>query len=100
MPIFGLSILGFTAAKLGWFEASGIKGLSSFVFNFAIPVMLFRTIATTELPDDIPWDFLISYYLSAFLLFAVGVALGKSVFHQTTEVAGIFGMGLLIRMSS
>jgi predicted permease len=43
IPVFGLALLGFTAAKLGWFEASGIRGLSSIVFNFAIPVMLFRT---------------------------------------------------------
>jgi len=76
MPVFSLAILGFTSAKVGWFEESGIKGLSSFVFNFAIPVMLFRTIATTELPDDIPWNFLVSYYLSALVLFAVGIAAG------------------------
>jgi len=93
MPVFGLAILGYLAARLGWFEESGIKGLSSFVFNFAIPVMLFRTIATAQLPDSIPWDYLLSYYLSALLLFAIGILLGTRVFHQSRSKTGIFGMG-------
>jgi len=92
MPVFGLVMLGYVAARLGWFEEDGIRGLSSFVFNFAIPVMLFRSIANTTLPAEIPWLFLTSYYFSAFLLFAVAMLLGRIVFHQQVQSAGIFGM--------
>ena len=91
-PVFGLVILGYVAARLGWFEEAGIKGLSSFVFNFAIPVMLFRSIATATLPEEIPWQFLISYYLSALAIFAAVVVLGRTVFRQQAQAAGIFAM--------
>jgi predicted permease len=93
MPVFGLAILGFTAVKLGWFEQSGINGLSSFVFNFAIPVMLFRTVATAELPDVIPWNFLSAYYFGALSLFAVAIFSGRTFFQQSSSDSGIFGMG-------
>ena len=42
-PVFGLVVMGYVAARLRWFEEAGIKGLSGFVFNFAIPVMLILT---------------------------------------------------------
>jgi|TARA_Y100000310_G_scaffold301127_1_gene337313 hypothetical protein len=92
MPVFGLVILGYLAARMGWFEESGIKGLSSFVFNFAIPVMLFRTLATTALPQEMPWRFLGSYYLSGIALFVAAMLLGRTVFHQQVKSAGIFAM--------
>ncbi len=92
MPVFGLVMLGYVAARLGWFEQAGIRGLSSFVFNFAIPVMLFRAIATTTLPAEMPWQFLTSYYLSAFCVFAGAMVVGRMVFRQQVQVTGIFAM--------
>ena len=91
-PVFGLVVMGYVAARLRWFEEAGIKGLSGFVFNFAIPVMLFRTIATTTLPQEMPWQFLASYYVSGLFLFAFAMLLGRMVFHQETHAVGIYGM--------
>jgi predicted permease len=91
-PVFGLALLGFIATKAGWFDQAAGRGLASFVFNFAIPVMLFRTISNAKLPDEMPWDFFITYYFSAFVLFALAIFLGKLLFRHQTRDLGIFGM--------
>ena len=40
LPVFGVVAIGFAAAKLGLFDRSATRGLSLFVFNFAIPLLL------------------------------------------------------------
>src|SRR6056297_2372185 len=55
LPVFGIVALGFAAARLGWFDDAAREGLSHFVFTFAIPVLLFRTLAGTQLPHTLPW---------------------------------------------
>ena len=73
MPVLGLVLLGFGAARFRMFDADAIRGLSLFVFNFAVPVLMFRTIATIELPPSINWGFLLSYYLAAAAIFLIGM---------------------------
>jgi malonate transporter len=91
-PVFGLALLGFFATRMGWFDQAGARGLSGFVFNFAIPVMLFRTISQATLPDQIPWTFFISYYLSAGILFGLAAFMGRLLFCLPATDLGIFGM--------
>ena len=66
-------LIGYLAARLCWLDTNAIRGLSLFVFNFVIPPLLFRNTVTTELPDDIPWGMLLSFYLSVFTAFALGM---------------------------
>src|SRR5690606_29085898 len=40
-PVFGIMAFGFAAARLRWMDAASVRGLVLFVFNFAIPVLLF-----------------------------------------------------------
>ena len=68
LPIFGLLMVGYITASVGWFEQSAVRGLTRFVFDFAVPMLLLRTISTTTLPDVIPWDYLASYYLGTFII--------------------------------
>lgn len=79
LPVFGLVILGFIAGKAGWIKTAAIEGLSTFVFTFAIPVMLFRSIALADLPADMPWTFLLGYYGATVILFAGTLALGRTL---------------------
>ena len=43
-------LLGYGAAKAGVFDEAATRGLSLFVFNFAIPIMLVRTLGRVALP--------------------------------------------------
>jgi predicted permease len=85
--------LGALAVKLRVLDERGVKGLVLFVFNFAIPILLFRSLAQTELPPDIQWAFLISYFGPAIVLFGAGLALGRYVFRRNLADQAIFGMG-------
>ena len=91
-PVFGVLALGAMSVKLRVLDEGAVKGLVLFVFNFAIPILLFRSLAQTELPPEIEWAFLLSYYGGAFTVFFSGMALGRFVFKRALEDRAIFGM--------
>ena len=64
IPVFGLVGFGYLAGRLGMFDQARVRGLSSFAFTFAIPALLFRSMAQMELAGAVAWPFLLSYYLS------------------------------------
>ena len=93
VPVFGVVLLGYLAAKFGFFTGSDIRGLTKFVFAFAVPAMLFDTLATTALPAQIEWGYLASYYLGAFSVYGLGMLLGKRAFAQSLAEQAVFGLG-------
>ena len=91
IPVFGVLLIGYGAARFGFFDEMGIRGLSLFVFNFAVPMLLFRTLANTELPAEVPWDYLLSYYLGTFAVFGFGMLTGRVAFARRLDEQGILG---------
>ncbi|MBE2293787.1 MAG: AEC family transporter [Phycisphaerales bacterium] len=92
LPVFGVLLLGYGAAWAGLFDAAANRGLSLFAFNFAIPLLLFRSMAHADLPDTMPWGFLASYYMGAFIVFGLGMAVGRLFSHRLDEL-GVLGLG-------
>jgi|TARA_B100000315_G_scaffold36550_1_gene31246 predicted permease len=82
-PIFGLLMVGYITVMLGWFDRSAIRGLTRFVFDFAVPMLLLRTVSTAQLPEDIPWNFLASYYLATMLVLFSGLVLTRIIYRIT-----------------
>ncbi|MFG1691474.1 AEC family transporter [Gemmatimonadota bacterium] len=91
-PVFGIIIVGFAIVKLRVLDESGVKGLVLFVFNVAVPVLLFRSLATIEIPDDVRWAFLFCFYGGAFTCYGVGVTVGRYLFKRPLDHQAIFGM--------
>jgi len=79
-PIFGLLMIGYITVMLGWFDQTAIRGLTRFVFDFAVPMLLLRTVSTAQLPEDIPWNFLASYYLGTMLVLFFGIFLIRIIY--------------------
>jgi len=73
LPIFGILLIGYTTASFGWFDQTAVRGLTRYVFDFAVPMLLLRTIATTSLPEVIPWDYLAAYYLGTLTVLFTGI---------------------------
>ena len=48
IPVFGLGLLGYFATRLGYFSRDNADGLARFVYNFAVPLLLFRTLAHAD----------------------------------------------------
>ncbi|MEE8573645.1 MAG: AEC family transporter [Gemmatimonadota bacterium] len=92
LPVFGLVLLGFAAVRLKWLDSDAVRGLSLFVFNFALPVMLFRTLALTRLPEEFEWAFLLSYYLAALFVFGLGMVVAGRGFGRPLAGQGLAGL--------
>jgi predicted permease len=56
LPVFGLIVLGYGAAWARIVDSDATRGLSLFVFNIAIPALLFKTTATVDLSNVAPWN--------------------------------------------
>ena len=92
LPVFGTLGLGYAAARHGAFDEGANRGLSLFVFNFALPLMLFRAIAQADLPDAMPWGYLLSYYLGAFGVYALAM-IGGRLFGRRLDEQAVLGLG-------
>ena len=91
-PVFGVILAGYLAAHFGAFGEHGAKRLVTFVFNMAIPVMLFRSLAGVDFPEEIPWGFLWAFYGGAFLTYAAGMAVARVRFARPLDEQAIYGM--------
>lgn len=93
LPVFGVVVLGYGVTRMGWFDGEAETGLARFVFDFAVPLMLFRSLATAELPKAIPWGYFASYYISASSVFLLGFVLARFAFRRTYGGQVISGFG-------
>ena len=76
-------MVGYVTTSVGWFDQVAIRGLTRFVFDFAVPMLLLRTISTATLPDVIPWDYLASYYLGTFIILLSGLGITSLLWQRT-----------------
>jgi malonate transporter and related proteins len=62
LPVFGMIVLGFALAKVNIIDAGAGRGITLFVFNVAIPALLFRTVATMDESNAAPWSLWIAFF--------------------------------------
>lgn len=102
VPVFGLIGIGYAVAwsrLLG--EASG-EALADFVFTVAIPVLIFRVVATADFSGGSPWLLWLAYYVGFTLAWIAGTVLVRRLFRRDARaglVAGVsssYGNALLI----
>ncbi|MBN1119532.1 MAG: AEC family transporter [Anaerolineae bacterium] len=93
LPIFALIAIGYLAAAIRLVDARDVQGIAKFVVTVALPVLLFNSLSSVELPPSINWSFLISYYGAALLIYALGVWISKRRFDHSQQEQGLFGLG-------
>ncbi|MEM9774100.1 MAG: AEC family transporter [Chloroflexota bacterium] len=91
-PIFAIAGLGFLLALTPLFDRSHIQGLSQFVFYVAIPALLFQSLSQVNLPEQINWQFVGSYYIVVIAIYAAGFLVNKLLFRGSRRSSAIFGM--------
>jgi predicted permease len=94
-PVFAIAAAGYLTTRIGIFDERDIQGLSRFVFNLAIPVLLFNALSGLDLPPEINWRFLLSYYLVVFFIYGFSIWLGRFRFTFTARQQGVFGIGAI-----
>lgn len=72
LPMFLLILVGFYAGKFGNFSNALSQGISRFLGLYALPGLLFVAMAKATIPNPIEWGFVGSFFIAAFLVFAIG----------------------------
>jgi malonate transporter and related proteins len=62
LPVFGLILLGYGFARADIIDANAGRGIALFVFNVAIPALLFRTVASMGPQQGAPWSLWLAYF--------------------------------------
>ena len=74
LPVFLVIGFGYLVSWRGLFSESAVDGVMRFAQNFAVPVLLFQSIAKLDLSAEFNMPMLLSFYIGAFASFALGVA--------------------------
>jgi hypothetical protein len=76
LPVFGLMLTGYVFARTRMIEPAGTRGISIFVFNVAIPALLFRSIAG-ESPGSSGLTIVFAYFTATLVLFGVAMLVAR-----------------------
>ena len=82
LPVFALLGIGYAAAVLGYFDEVATRALSRFVFQFALPVMLFSSLAAQGRPGDFAPSYLVAFYAGVVVSARAGALLAKALGRQ------------------
>lgn len=82
LPVFLVVGAGYLACWRGWFTAGSVDGVMSFAQNFAVPALLFASIARLDLGAEFRAALLVPFYLGAFASFAAGWAGARYLFNR------------------
>lgn len=93
VPLFAVIFLGFFAGKARFLGEPGIRGLITFIFYFAMPCLLFRLMAQTELGAIGEWRFIAGYFATEIAMFALGAGVGGAIFRMRFADMTIQGFG-------
>lgn len=92
-PLFILILLGYCLTRLGKWPASISEGMNRFVFNIALPCMLFRVISTFSQSPAVDARLLLAFFGSCLLVFIAGRLLATKLFHLKGVAASVFALG-------
>jgi predicted permease len=79
VPVFAMIAIGFAAAQFKLIAGAAALGLRQFVFLFAIPALLFRTMVEVEVTDAAPWALWGAYFSSVAIVWAMAAVIARSV---------------------
>ncbi|MCA3595309.1 MAG: AEC family transporter [Methylobacterium sp.] len=88
-PIFALIAIGYVTVRTGLIGGSAGEGLSAFVFVLAIPALLFRTVATADLPNLNPAPYWLAYFIPLALVWLAASAFARLAGRDRAERAVI-----------
>jgi malonate transporter len=92
LPVFILILLGWLAAKSGLLKAETGDALGEFVFKIAVPVLIFRTLATAHFEGVSPFRLWAAYFIGVGITWTAGHLMARYVFKRDPKVAVIAGM--------
>jgi predicted permease len=92
LPVFILILLGWLIAKSGLLKAETGDALGEFVFKIAVPMLIFRTLATAQFAGVSPFRLWAAYFIGVGITWAIGDLVAKRIFRRDAKIAVIAGM--------
>lgn len=86
LPVFGMIVLGFVFARARIIDAVAGRGITLFVFNAAIPALLFKTVSTMGPQAGAPWGLWIAFFGGLAITWIVTAIASHSV--ESLSVSG------------
>ena len=86
LPVFGMIVLGYVFTRARIFDAASGRGISLFVFNVAIPALLFKTVATMEPQQAAPWGLWMAFFGGLALTWVAAALVSRAV--PSLDVSG------------
>ena len=77
LPVFGLIVMGYVFAWAKFIDAAAVKGLGFFVFNVAIPALLFKTTANMDMQNVAPWNLWGAYFGGLLITWLAAIYVSK-----------------------
>jgi len=93
LPVFGIIGVGYVIAWSGLISRETGDAIADFVYLIPIPILLFRTIATAEIPDGAAPTFVtITHFIGFFIAWTIGTLVIRRVFGRDARAGVVGGM--------
>jgi predicted permease len=92
LPVFGLIGLGYGLARIGFLREDTGEGLADFVFSVAIPLLIFRVVATADFSGGTPWALWLAYYIGFTLAWVAGTIAIRRIFGRDARAGLVAGI--------
>jgi predicted permease len=92
LPVFGLIGIGYAIAWTKLLGHSSGDALSEFVFVVAIPLLIFRIVATADLAGISAWRLWLAFFASFALSWAAGTILTRRLFGRDARAGLVAGL--------
>ena len=89
LPVFLVIGFGYVVAWRGLFSEGAVDGLMRFAQNFAVPVLLARSIANLDLTQSYNWAMMAAFYSGALISFAIGITGARMIGRNGPESVAI-----------
>ena len=93
LPIFLLIAFGFAATHLGAMERGEIGALGAFTIRFALPALIFKSLAQRRFADVANLDYLLVYGSASLAVFALIYVLARAVHGRSRAASAMQGLG-------
>lgn len=102
LPVFVIIALGYAAARFGAISEGGFDGMMTYAQSFALPILLFKSIAAIDLSAAYHVGLMASFYIGAFVAFGFCFGVARYGFGRNATdsiaigFAGYFSNTLLL----
>ncbi|MEO8667823.1 MAG: AEC family transporter [Bauldia sp.] len=92
LPVFGLIGIGYAAAWGRILPEGGDQALADFCYNIAIPLLIFKVVATADFSGGSPWALWAAYYFAFAVMWTAGTFLVRRLFRRDARAGLVAGV--------